>query len=109
MQDLLNAAPSAPTNLRATVVTSNSVQFQWTAPFIANGVIIHYTVEVTDNITGEISSANVNTMAAEALGLTSCGKYSIAVSATTACDGCTGPLSDAISLSVPANSVINCF
>jgi hypothetical protein len=72
------------------------VQLKWTAPAVANGVIVNYTINTNSNST----TVNVTD-------LTPCATYTIAVSATTGCAGCTGPYSIALTnVTTTANSVL---
>ena len=102
----LYVAPAAPIGLSTIAVTSTEVTLNWTVPSPANGLIAYYTLQFT-NSTGTIILAMNTTSNASTdsvTGLIPCTLYSIAVSATTECADCTGPLSSSLTVFTSVNS-----
>ena len=101
-----NIAPEQPINLTVVAIWSNAVQLNWTAPAVSNGVIVSYTLIVNSTSTSITINTNSNITTYNVTDLTSCAKYTFAVSATTGCTGCTGPYSIALTnITTTANSV----
>ena len=58
-------APQEVTQLMVDVLSDTSIQVQWGPPAQSNGILIHYTIIVFNQLTGYIFSSQVNPMDAE--------------------------------------------